>query len=62
MWRPFYSENMPRRDGSQCQECEALPFVNMVDNVINAKNVEALLLVNMGDDALNAKNVGHFFL
>ena len=35
----------------------ALLFVNMADNVINAKTVEALLFVNMGDNALVARNV-----
>ena len=36
---------------------EALLFVNMEDNTLNARNMEALLSANIGDDAINAKNV-----
>ena len=36
---------------------EALLFVNMGDDALNAKNVEVLLFVNMGDNALAARSV-----
>ena len=36
---------------------EALPFVNMGDSALRARNVEALVYEYMGDDAIVAKNV-----
>ena len=36
---------------------EALLFVNMGDDALDAKNAEAVLFANMGDNALNAKSV-----
>ena len=36
---------------------EALLFVNMGDDALNARSVEALQFVNMGDNALTARNV-----